>query len=103
MKSCYELFGIECSKGWKDIVQPLIQECNERGIEIHQIKEKFGTLRFYTGPAPEDFFAKVLEAEKKSAETCETCGKPGYVGPWEEDGYWLVCACDTCRRKHNEQ
>lgn len=46
----YELFGIECGKGWEHLYQPLIdyvekynvgKEGNDR-MEIHQIKEKFG-------------------------------------------------------------
>lgn len=44
-----------------------------------QVKEKFGTLRFYmTSQTPE--MDKIIEkACRKSAKTCEECGKPGKV------------------------
>ena len=50
----YELFGIECGEGWKHLYQPIIDYIEKYNnshtdkIEIHQIKEKFGTLSFYT-------------------------------------------------------
>ena len=34
----------------------------------------------------------ISEAEDKSAETCENCGKPGKV----RGQGWVVCRCDEC-------
>jgi hypothetical protein len=80
----YQLFGDEgiLSSGWAPFVEPLVKECQEKGYEITQIKEKYGTLRFY-GVFPDDMYRKVGEAERLSAKTCYTCGKSGktyYMG-----------------------
>lgn len=63
--------------GWRSIVMPLIKRAEREGVSIHQVKEKFGGLRFYTGPASEDFYREVDEAERKSVTLCEECGEPG--------------------------
>jgi len=78
MKTPYELFADEgiLKSGWASFVQPLVDECKEKGYQITQIKEKFGTLRFY-GAFPDEFYEKIEEAGKKSANTCYKCGKPG--------------------------
>jgi len=38
--------------GWADIIKKCYNLCAVHDVEIHQIKEKFGTLRFRTGIAP---------------------------------------------------
>lgn len=49
-----------------------------------QIKEKFGTLRFYYGGGDNTVHGMVRMAESMSAVTCEECGSPGeiYVDGW---------------------
>lgn len=71
--------------GWKSIVQPLIDLCAREGVEIHQIKEKFGGLRFYVhATAPEHVKSAIKQAMEVSGQTCEQCGAPGKpIGrPW---------------------
>jgi len=77
---------IDVQAGW----YPLVVATNQRLAEIdpnyivHQIKEKYGTLRYYCvpsldDPAPEimDAFDAITEdAERKSALICERCGEP---------------------------
>lgn len=65
--------------GWSDIVRPLVERCNDEGVRIVQVKEKFGGLRFYVDSAPRGsgLFDAIRKAEAKSFETCEECGKPG--------------------------
>lgn len=94
MKTPYELFGDEgiLKSGWADLVKPLVLYCNEHGIQITQIKEKFGTLRFYTGPATDALFDMVDDAETKSGKICYECGGPG---TWWGLG-WNMTLC----RKH---
>lgn len=57
-----------------------------------QVKEKYGTLRFYMVASTEEMEAIIEEACHKSAVTCEECGKPGKV----IGGGWLYCRCKDC-------
>lgn len=65
--------------GWHPLVEKLIHDLLQLGWnrELHQIKEKFGGLRFYTGDTPSDCFGLILEAESQSMKTCEVCGDVG--------------------------
>lgn len=76
--------------GWANIVHPLIARAELEGVQILQVKEKFGGLRFYTGPANQKFYDAIEEAERQSFQTCEDCGKPGKV----RGGGWLRTLCD---------
>lgn len=81
---------IDCvGKGWHPIVQPLIDYCNKHGIEILQVKEKFGGLRFYTGESPYELDLMISDAEAHSEITCEVCGEPGSI----QGRGWLKCVC----------
>jgi len=44
---------------------------------VSQVKEKFGTLRFYVNSATEAQYNYITFAESMSARTCEQCGNPG--------------------------
>ena len=57
-RNIYRKWGCECSSGWFELIYELCQRitnryaeegipANEIDLEILQIKEKFGTLRFY--------------------------------------------------------
>jgi hypothetical protein len=59
-----------------------------------QVKEKFGTLRFYMTSANDTMMRAIEEAESKSGSTCERCGKPGK----ERDGGWIKTRCDECAK-----
>jgi hypothetical protein len=84
----------ECGPGWDQLIDPLIERCHALGGVVDQIKEKFGTLRFYyteTGPASDTLWAEfqdmVNEAERHSHHTCEMCGARGYgmiKGGWHK-------------------
>lgn len=91
----YELFGWEIGKGWYDLVKPLVEECNEKGYAILQIKEKYGGLRFYVAACPQEFWDKVDEAEKESYTICEECGEPGEL----RGGGWMRTLCDKHARE----
>ena len=95
MKTCMELFGIECEKGWESLYGPLIKLCNENNIKITQIKEKYGGLRFYVLGAPDWLWDKIDEAEKKSFTICELCGAPGEL----RGAIWYMTRCDKCNEK----
>lgn len=55
-----------------------------------QVKEKYGTLRFYVYGADEYIDGMIHMAEGISARTCETCGNPGKI----RDGGWIRTLCD---------
>lgn len=63
-----------------------------------QVKEKFGTMRFYMTTETEEMDRIVSEVERKSAETCEGCGQKGEL----RKGGWLVTLCDECYHKEGQ-
>ena len=85
-------FAVE--DGWFDILMDLSVklEAMEGIADIHvtQVKEKFGGLRFYINSGTAKMFDAIDEAEGRSYETCETCGKPGEI---RRSG-WLTVLCD---------
>jgi hypothetical protein len=58
-------------------------------VTLDQVKEKFGTLRFYYSGGDEYISGMVTMAEAMSGITCETCGKPGT----STGGSWIKTAC----------
>jgi len=99
-KTCMA-FGFECGDGWFDLIDELSRRITEitEDVIASQVKEKFGGLRFYVGGIPTEFFEKIddliEEAEKKSYEICEVCGKPGEI----RDEGWVSTLCDECNKK----
>jgi hypothetical protein len=55
-----------------------------------QVKEKFGTLRFYYWGGDEYCSGVESMAESMSAVTCEVCGSPGML----RQGGWIRALCD---------
>lgn len=95
----YELFGDEgvSKSGWRKLVKPLIEACQKENVAILQIKEKYGTLRFYVGGASDHIFRLIEKAEEKSAETCYDCGEPGYLQSHEGNPFgWYSTLCEKC-------
>jgi hypothetical protein len=60
-----------------------------------QVKEKFGTLRFYMTSHSEEMHELIDQAEAISGKTCENCGGPGRLN----NSGWISCLCDECRKK----
>lgn len=61
-------------------------------FQVIQVKEKFGELRFYVNYGSDKIYDLIEEAEEKSAEICEICGKPGKLN----EGNWLRTRCKNC-------
>ncbi len=55
-----------------------------------QVKEKYGTLRFYMSHCNDEIDEAIRTAEDKSETTCETCGSTGEL----RNTGWLVTLCD---------
>ena len=60
-------------------------------VVASQVKEKFGTLRFYYYGGDDVVSGIERMAESMSAVTCETCGAPGVP----RSGGWIQTLCDT--------
>ena len=74
---------ISCEKGWYPIVVGVDQQLVELDPEyvVHQVKEKFGGLRYYFQPsdavsdeACRQMRQVVRDAEAEAWKHCETCG-----------------------------
>jgi hypothetical protein len=78
--------------GWLQLIHDLIEELITAGWDkyILQIKEKFGGLRFYTGPLTEVQHEIVRKYEDISEVTCEECGKSGTT----RGTHWISTLCD---------
>lgn len=82
-------------KGWHPLVNDLIENLFALGWPgyLHQVKEKWGGLRFYIGGGSEACYDVLMAAEGKSFDICEDCGEPGknecYHG-------WYRTLCPDC-------
>ena len=85
---------------WHPIVSNLIDDLFELGWDgdIHQVKEKFGALRFYIGQGSDEIFDRIDEAEGQTRKVCINCGKDA-VGTSKG---WVRYLCAKCLRKSNE-
>ncbi len=108
-------YGCIAPDGWKWIIEDTdrLLARLDPDYEIHQVKEKFGTLRYYYGTVAdretrEVMDAVVSEAEKLSANTCESCGNSSVVSNLDKGikfdstavlkstGGWYKTICDSC-------
>lgn len=80
-------------EGWYPIIKDLIDDLIKLGWDknITQVKEKFGGLRFYIDEGSDEMFKLIVEAEKKSYETCETCSQKGEL---RKDIGWYLTLCE---------
>lgn len=94
-------YGLECGEGWHS----LIKETHEKllyldiNYTIVQIKEKYGTLRYYFDSSSHNpiktaiMHDVVRVAEDRSARTCEQCGAPAET---RAEKHWYFTWCDNC-------
>jgi hypothetical protein len=117
-------WGFECGDGWFNILDQLMgniqhhidwkqqqKEKFNRGegctqVTLDQVKEKFGTLRFYYTGGDDEINGMVRMAESMSGVTCEECGNGGE----RRGGGWVHTYCTPCeqartlaREKANEE
>lgn len=97
--------GFECGDGWFDLIDILSAQLSEldpvdegdgaHPIRAVQVKEKYGTLRFYVGVTTNEATALIDFAEALSARICETCGNRGR----RYGTAWLKTLCASCARQ----
>ena len=75
-------------KAVSDGASEVPESCSQ--VIAEQIKEKFGTLRFYTSGGDDYTDGVIRMAEAMSGSTCETCGNPGTTG----GKGWIKTACE---------
>ena len=87
--------------GWFKIIDELSAAIVklDKNVKASQVKEKYGTLRFYTDGHTDEVDKLIDEAEAKSVVTCEVCGKPGKM----RGKSWLSIRCDSCWKKENKK
>ena len=108
LKTPYELFGIECGKGWGSLYQPILDKVEEinkedpdNPIEVLQVKEKFGQLIICLNRYTPELTEMCMDASEKSNYICEECGERSE--PRMDKG-WIYQMCDKCYEKFkNEQ
>lgn len=82
-KSCMGR-GFTCGDGWFDLIDTLcstirfnVEHGEMPSVVVKQVKEKFGTLRFYFRGGDDRTAGMVCMAEAMSAHLCEKCGARG--------------------------
>ncbi len=115
-KRCPRLYRkfitFECGLGWVDLILDLslkiekillqmAEEGNAESIDMYalQVKEKYGTLRFYMSSQTKEIMDLIYDAEAKSSQTCELCGELGKMRPTN----WITALCDECFKKSGEK
>jgi len=97
---------ISCDAGWYQLITDLdaALAALDPDYVIHQVKEKFGTLRFYAetdlvGELAAGFAALIDAAEAASAHACERCGAEAQMCSTGQSYqlYKTLCAC--CREQ----
>lgn len=87
----FTLFSFECSDGWFGLLFELTRAIDGLGVTAVQVKEKFGTLRFYLDHYTEEADALIGRAEKRSSVECEECGAAGKA---RSPRGWIRTLCD---------
>lgn len=97
----------ECPEGWQNMfydllyaIKPILEICGGT-LQIRQVKEKFGGLRFYyelsncDDKATQEIRNLVNYAEDLSYKICLHCGKPV---KYRTTG-WITYICEECANK----
>ncbi len=91
--------GFGCADGWFMLLHRLCrrlaeldreQPAGQALLRARQVKQKFGTLRFYLDGGDAAVGLAVNAAEEESARTCERCGGPGEL---RERRGWFATLC----------
>jgi hypothetical protein len=85
-------YGIKKAAEALEDIEPQCKRVPEACDQVvaTQIKEKFGTLRFYYCGGDDYCHGVESMAESMSAVTCEVCGSPGKL----RNGGWIQTLCD---------
>lgn len=108
MENTAMCWGFEHGDGWYNILDRLcccIQSYIDANINhstdiiqlvATQVKEKYGTLRFYYNGGSDEIAGMVQFAENLSRYICESCGRYQENTTIKDVGHWVYNMCDTC-------
>ena len=103
--------GFAVGAGWWPIIETLCANIQSHidwrvkqgqeiaQVEVSQIKEKFGGLRFYYSGGDDEISGMVRMAEAWADIACEECGGIGK----RRDGGWIRTLCDKHEEEHQER
>jgi|ERR1700674_78019 len=107
MQTTAMCWGFDVGDGWYSLLEeaakklePLIAAAIAKDpkawefgyYRASQVKEKYGTLRFYLSGGTDEMYAIINKAVEQSSKTCETCGKPGKI----RGRGWYYIRCASC-------
>jgi hypothetical protein len=104
-------WGFDCGDGWYNILDQLMSNIQHHidwknkkeevvaQVTLDQVKEKFGTLRFYYTGGDDAIDGMVRMAESMSGVTCEGCGNVGE----RRGGGWVHTYCEPCETKRETE
>lgn len=88
---------VDVGIGWLPLVLDFVREAlpHDPSLVVHEIKEKFGSMRIWSDTEILEARLAKGKAEIKSSYVCEICGAEGFVrrpppGKWA----WWRCLCD---------
>lgn len=94
-------FGFECGNGWESLIRKLSSQLEALILELpeeerssycaSQVKEKYGSLRFYMTYSTDAMDDLIAAYENISGQTCEVTGKSGTL---KKIGGWYSTLCD---------
>ncbi len=116
-KKCPRLYRqrihFECGEGWAPLIfdlslkiEKILSKMAEDGdssttaMYAVQVKEKYGTLRFYMSLQTDEMTDLIDEAEAASSQTCEQCGALGKMRNRNRE--WVNVSCEKCFKNHQE-
>ena len=107
IKKWYEKFkttnNMYVGNGWRELINNLCEDiiAIDDTIEVVQVKEKFGGLRFYIRRGNTEIYDLINNAESKSLNICEKCGsKEGVETKPNKGEMWILTLCKKCRNKN---
>jgi len=103
-------WGLVVDDGWYQLVDNLCNTIEHYlnnnpkvdKVVIIQVKEKFGTLRFYYSGGDEFIRGMVCMTELMSSKICEKCGTNQNVELISDKG-WLTTSCTECLINKEDQ
>lgn len=98
-------WGICTGNGWYwlidnlcDCIQSYIDGNKKEQVEVVQVKEKFGGLRFYIIHSNQLINGMIWLAEHYSCDTCEKCGATDNITHTKG---WIKTLCKECAEKRD--
>lgn len=100
-------WGFDVPDTWYGLIRRLSEKIEalnqtlpeDERIVATQVKEKYGTLRFYVNWSHEVVNSWIAEAELESGHVCEICGAPGKTG----GRGWVETLCKQHRRERKQR